>query len=125
MATSQAERTNELLWTGVVDKSILFYVYSRHENVETVGKDTALPNHKSNVKRMKTSAKERERNRAYRSQLRAAIKEVRGVENKDDAVTKLNAAFKLIDHAAAKKLIHRSTASRNKSRLALHVKKLG
>ena len=84
-----------------------------------------MPNHKSNVKRMKTSAKERERNRAYRSKLRAAIKEVRSVGSKAEAAAKLSEAFRLIDSAASKRLIHRSTAARNKSRLALHVNKLG
>ena len=84
-----------------------------------------MPNHKSNDKRMKTSAKERERNRAFRSKLRAAIKDVRFLENKTAAAAKLNEAFKLIDQAATKKIIHRSTASRNKSRLALAVNKLG
>jgi small subunit ribosomal protein S20 len=84
-----------------------------------------LPSHKSNFKRMKTSAKERERNRAYRSRLRAAVKEVRLVQSKDEAAAKLKEAFKLLDKAASRGLIHRSTAARNKSRLALAINKLG
>lgn len=84
-----------------------------------------MPSHKSNFKRMKTSAKERERNRAYRSRLRAAVKEVRTETSKEEASKKLNEAFRLLDRAAARGLIHKSTAARNKSRLALAINKLG
>ena len=84
-----------------------------------------MPSHKSNFKRMKTSAKERERNRAYRSRLRAALKEVRGVTSKDEASAKLKEAFSLLDKAASRGLIHKSNAARNKSRLAMAINKLG
>ncbi len=84
-----------------------------------------MPSHKSNFKRMKTSAKERDRNRAYRSRLRAAVKEVRTETSKEEASKKLHEAFRLLDRAASRGLIHRSTAARNKSRLALAVNKLG
>jgi small subunit ribosomal protein S20 len=84
-----------------------------------------LPSHKSNFKRMKTSAKERERNRAYRSRLRAALKDVRAVQSKDEAAAKLKEAFRLLDRAASRGLIHKSNADRNKSRLALAINKLG
>jgi small subunit ribosomal protein S20 len=84
-----------------------------------------LPSHKSNFKRMKTSAKERERNRAYRSNLRAVVKEVRTEKDKTEAAKKYAAATRLLDRAAARGLIHKRTAARNKSRLALFIQKLG
>lgn len=83
-----------------------------------------MPNHKSCEKRMKTSEKERQRNRAYRSKLRAAIKEVRTATNKDEAIKKLKDASQIIDKAASYGLIHRKNADRNKSRLAHFVQKL-
>ena len=67
---------------------------------------------------MKTSAKQRERNRARRSRLRAAIKELRLQTNKDDALKLYQQVTRLLDRAASVGLIHRKKADRNKSRLA-------
>ncbi len=83
-----------------------------------------MPNHKSNEKRMRTSAVERERNRAYRSHLRAAIKAVRTATSKADASQAYLAAVSLLDKAATNKLIHKRNADRNKSRLAKVIQKL-
>ena len=74
---------------------------------------------------MRTSERERQRNRALRSQLRAAVKEVRTEENKETAQTKLRSAAQALDRAASKGLIHKKNAARNKSRLAHLVQKLG
>lgn len=84
-----------------------------------------MPNHKSCEKRIKTSLKERERNRAFRSRLRAALKDVRSATNKDEAMKKLKEATTVLDKAASYGLIHRKNADRNKSRLSLFVQKLG
>ncbi|MEE8576094.1 MAG: 30S ribosomal protein S20 [candidate division Zixibacteria bacterium] len=83
-----------------------------------------MPNHKSCVKRMRQSLEQRTRNRAYRSQLRAAIKELRAETNKEEAVKKLNATTSLLDKAASSHLMHRSTAARSISRLTCFVNKL-
>ncbi len=84
-----------------------------------------MPTHKSCAKRVKTSEADRARNRAFRTRLRQAIKEVRSETNPEEAARKLKAATSIIDKAAGYKLIHRRTAARNKSRLAQHVSKLG
>lgn len=73
---------------------------------------------------MRTSAKERLRNRAYRSQLRSAIKAVREETNKEKATGLLATAIVKLDKAAAFGLIHSRNADRNKSRLSLFVNKL-
>ena len=83
-----------------------------------------MPSHKSCAKRMRISAVERERNRAYRSQLRSAIKDVETAEVKDDAVKKLRTATVIIDKAAQRGLIHKKNAARNVSRLTRKVNKL-
>jgi len=83
-----------------------------------------LPNHKSCAKRMRTSALNRQRNRAFRSQLRTAIKEVRSESSHEEAAKKFVAASTLLDQAANKHLIHKKNADRNKSRLAMFVNKL-
>jgi small subunit ribosomal protein S20 len=84
-----------------------------------------LPNHKSCEKRIKTSLKDRDRNRAFRSRLRAALKDVRSATNKDDAQKKLHDATIILDKAASYGLIHWRNADRNKSRLSHLVQKLG
>jgi small subunit ribosomal protein S20 len=83
-----------------------------------------LPSHKSCVKRMRTSENERVRNRSFRTRLRQAIKDVRTETNREEALKKLKAATSAIDRAAGSGLIHKRTASRNKSRLAQFVAKL-
>ncbi len=84
-----------------------------------------MPNHKSCAKRVKISEAARLRNRALRTRLRAAVKDVRNETNKEEAVKKLKTASITLDKAASYKLIHKKNASRNKSRLALFVQKLG
>ena len=84
-----------------------------------------MPNHKSCEKRMRQSENNRLRNRAFRSQLRSAIKDVRTETQKDEATKKYQKAMQIIDKAAAHGLIHKKTADRNKSRLAQYVNKLG
>jgi small subunit ribosomal protein S20 len=74
---------------------------------------------------MKTSAKQRERNRAYRSELRSVVKSVRTETNKEQATKMYADATRLLDRAASRGLIHKKTASRNKSRLAHLIQKLG
>lgn len=84
-----------------------------------------MPNHKSCAKRMKTSAVERTRNRAFRSQLRQAIRDVRGQSSKEEGLKKLKEATAILDKAAGAHIIHWRNADRNKSRLAHFVSKLG
>lgn len=85
---------------------------------------TEVPNHKSCKKRIKTSAKERLRNRAYRSQLRAAIKAIRTETDKERALPLLRDVTVKLDKAASYGLIHKRNADRSKSRLALFVQKM-
>lgn len=80
-----------------------------------------MPNHKSCEKRVKTSDKQRLRNRGTATFLRAQIRELRAMTDKTAATARLKEVTALIDRAAGKKVIHKSTASRNKSRLARFV----
>lgn len=58
------------------------------------------------------------RNRAQRSELRTAVKHVRGASTAADAAKALREAEAMIDRAGRKRLIHPNTAGRTKSRLA-------
>ncbi len=77
-----------------------------------------MPHHKSNFKRMKQSEKQRTRNRAWRSHLRTAIRDMRASAGAEDIADRYRNVTSLIDRAASRGLIHRRAAGRYKSRLA-------
>lgn len=79
-----------------------------------------MANTKSAEKRIRQNAKERERNRAHRSRLRTAVKHLRSaIEGGDTAKADelLPQTLKTIDSIAQKRVIHKNTAARTKSRL--------
>ncbi|NLW01834.1 MAG: 30S ribosomal protein S20 [Clostridiaceae bacterium] len=78
-----------------------------------------MPNIKSAMKRVKVSQAKRLRNKMKKSELRTAIRRYReALDSKaDNSEALLKAAIKKLDQAAAKKVIHRNTASRKKSQL--------
>lgn len=80
-----------------------------------------MANHKSAIKRIRTSARRRIRNRVYKSQTRTAVKKARvaitsGAEI-ETAIEETRLAVSQLDKAASKGIIHKNTASRTKSRL--------
>jgi len=79
-----------------------------------------MANTKSAEKRIRQNAKERERNRAHRSRLRTAVKRLRTVIESGDgakAAELLPETLRTIDSIAQKRIIHKNTAARTKSRL--------
>ncbi len=83
-----------------------------------------MPQHKSNEKRMRTSAAARTRNRGNRSQCRTVEKRVMQAQNKADAQDLLLQAYHVLDSMATKGVIHANTAARHKAKLARHVNSL-
>ncbi len=83
-----------------------------------------MAHHKSAKKRIKTSAKKRERNQAVLSKLRTLIKKVFNEEDKSKAGDLLKEAVSFIDNAAGKGKIHKNTAARRKSSLTKYVNQL-
>ena len=83
-----------------------------------------MPHHKSAKKRVGTNEKARVANLAVKSRVRSALKKVREAKTLKDAQPKLQTALSVLDRAAQKGVIPRSTASRHKSRLTLFVHKL-
>ena len=77
----------------------------------------------SELKRVRQSLKNNQRNRHYKSMMRTAIKNVLEAEKKDvsDLLTK---ALSTVDRVYAKGIIHRNNASRQKSKLTRHVNSL-
>jgi small subunit ribosomal protein S20 len=81
---------------------------------------------KSALKANRQNIKRREHNRALRSQLRTGLKTIRkslDSKNVEGAKTALEDMQSLVDKMATKGIIHRNTASRYKSRLAVRISK--
>lgn len=83
-----------------------------------------MPNVKSAEKRMRTNAIRNERNRAFRSRLRSALKKVRTADGAETGAVALREAASLLDRAARKRIIHPNKAARAKSRLSAFIAKL-
>jgi len=83
-----------------------------------------MPHHKSAAKRVKTNEKARLSNVAAKSRMRTAVKAVRSATTKAEAESALKAAISILDRTAAKGVIKKETASRQKSRLAMFAAKL-
>ena len=82
----------------------------------------------SALKQGKQSETRRQRNHAVKSALRTQMKKVlAALEKKDAGVakTQLSEAYKLIDRAVSKGVIHRNSGARKKARLAARVNALG
>ena len=91
---------------------------SKYKDRSTVAShESALKAHRQNVKR-------REHNRQLRTRLRSALRDIRAaIDSGDPNSVKdaLRATISLVDKMASKRLIHRNTAGRYKSRLASRV----
>lgn len=77
-----------------------------------------MANIKSQKKRIKTNEKARIRNKAYRSELKTAVKGVRAAVEAGNLEAAQAASFKacrLLDKAASKGIIHKNQAAQRKS----------
>ena len=85
-----------------------------------------MPNIKSAKKRVLVSEANNQRNKAYRSALRTAVKKAdAAIESKDaNAGEAVKAAVKKIDQAAAKGILHKNTAAHKKSSLVTRLNKV-
>ncbi|MCF8053429.1 MAG: 30S ribosomal protein S20 [Desulfobacterales bacterium] len=75
-----------------------------------------MANHKSALKRAKQNEERKLHNKAVRTRVRSAVKEVRSA-SPEAAAEALLAAQSTIDRAAKKGVLHRKNASRKISRL--------
>jgi len=80
-----------------------------------------VANIKSQIKRVKTNEKRRQRNKAVKSSVRTAIRRFREAAEAGEtekAVELQRAAAKALDKAASKGVIHRNQAANRKSAIA-------
>lgn len=76
-----------------------------------------MANHKSAIKRVRANATKRLRNRYQAKTTRNAIKRLRGITVKTEAVELLPRVISMLDRLAKKNVIHKNKASNNKSKL--------
>jgi small subunit ribosomal protein S20 len=86
-----------------------------------------VPVHPSAIKRHRRSLKRKLRNRAVKTHVHSAVKSARdamGSGDSEQAAQALREAMKVLGKAATKGVLHRNTASRKISRLALRLKRV-
>ena len=83
-----------------------------------------MAHHKSAIKRIRKSAQQNKRNRAYRTRMRNMMKKVLETTEKKEAAELLPGAMTMMDQLASKGIIHKNNAANKKSRLSRHVQAL-
>ncbi|GAB3702099.1 30S ribosomal protein S20 [Mariniluteicoccus flavus] len=86
-----------------------------------------MANIKSQMKRIKTNEKARQRNKAVKSQLKTAARRFRDAVEAGDtakATEAGRAATRLLDKAVSKGVIHKNQAANRKSKIASKAAKL-
>jgi small subunit ribosomal protein S20 len=86
-----------------------------------------LANIKSQIKRIKTNEKARQRNKAVRSEVRSYVRVVReniAAGNKEEAQQAYAVAARKLDKAVSKGVLHKNNAANRKSRLATQINAL-
>lgn len=87
-----------------------------------------MANIKSQIKRIRTNEKRRQRNLAVKSELKTLVRKTReAVEagDKEAAIEALRVASRKLDKAVSKGVIHHNQAANRKSKLARRVQSLG
>lgn len=86
-----------------------------------------MANIKSQIKRIKTNEKARQRNKAVRSEVRSYVRVVReniAAGNKEEAQQAYAVAARKLDKAVSKGVLHKNNAANRKSRMATQINAL-
>lgn len=86
-----------------------------------------MANIKSAKKRVLVAEANRQRNVAFKSSIKTAMKKALSLASSDDKDalnSALSKVYQLCDKAVVKGILHKNTAARKKSRLTLAIKKL-
>jgi len=84
-----------------------------------------MANHKSSVKRIRQEKKRTLHNRYYAKTMRNAVRKLRAMTDKEEALKLYPSVQKMLDKLAKTNIIHKNKASNLKSKLACHISKLG
>ena len=83
-----------------------------------------MANHKSALKRVRSSEAKRLRNRYQAKTTRTFIKKLREAKNKKEALDLYKKVASMLDKLAKKNIIHKNSAANKKSKLAKFVNAL-
>ena len=83
-----------------------------------------MANHKSSLKRIRQDKKKNLHNRYYAKTMRNAVRKLRAMTDKEEAVKMYPSVQKILDKLAKTNLIHRNKAANIKSSLAQHINSL-
>ena len=83
-----------------------------------------MANHKSSIKRIRQTKTRNERNRYYAKTMRNAVRNLRKMENKEEAAATYKKVSAMLDKLGRKGTISKNKASNLKSKLAKHINKL-
>ena len=83
-----------------------------------------MANHKSSLKRIRQDKKKNLHNRYYAKTMRNAVRKLRAMADKEEAVKMYPSVQKILDKLAKTNLIHKNKAANIKSSLAQHINSL-
>lgn len=83
-----------------------------------------MANHKSSLKRIRSSEKKKIANRYYAKTMRNALSSFRALTVKDEATSKITSLISMIDKLAKRNIIHKNKASNLKSQVMLKINSL-
>lgn len=83
-----------------------------------------MANHKSALKRIRSSEAKRVKNRYQAKTTRTYIKRLKSTTNKKEAEELLKTVSSMIDKLAKRNIIHKNKAANNKSKLTKYVNQL-
>ena len=84
-----------------------------------------MANHKSSIKRIRQEKTRALHNKYYAKTMRNAVRKLRAITDKEEAVKLYPTVQKMLDKLAKTNIIHKNKAANIKSSLALHINKLG
>ena len=84
-----------------------------------------MANHKSALKRIRQTKTRTLHNRYYAKTMRNAVRKLRAMTNKDEAVKLYPSVQKMLDKLAKTNIIHKNKAANLKSSLCKHIASLG
>ena len=83
-----------------------------------------MANHKSSEKRIRQDKKKNLHNRYYAKTMRNAVRKLRAMTDKEEAVKLYPTVQKMLDKLAKRNIIHANKAANIKSSLSAHLRKM-
>ncbi len=84
-----------------------------------------MAHHQSAKKRIRQNEKRRLQNRYYAKTMRNAVRKLREVEDKEEALKQFPKVCSMIDKLVKRNQIHKNKAANLKSKLSKHISKIG